>query len=800
VVGEVLGRALRELDLPSQRLLAALALVGADTPRAVLASALDLPLGDLQRCVEETLAAGILVAQPPAPPRFRHDLLADSAIDLLGRDGERELQRRLAASWDGVPSSAATRARAAASLVAAVPLVDADEAVAAAQRAASVLAATGDHATAARLLGAAAEALSIHGLNVPSATSAVLVDLGEARAALGDSRGAEEAFEAAAASKPTDVEVRARAECGAARHINLFADDPARRRRLAEADDALPPGDHPIRAALLGRRAVAAMARTDLLPEASRLADEAVIMARRLGDLTVLATATIDRHLITTTGTDLERADNEADELSRLGETSGRADLVLVADQWRYATCVSRGDLRAARAVLDRYEVLASLMPSPEWRYTALLRRSTQSLLDGDRDNALGFLDEAVPLGREALPEGEACGLEHALRTLTVRLTGVPDPSLAELHAEFEDHVRNIPVAFFQVHLACSDLALGRTNAATKIVDRWAADPSNLGGGRQRPALLATLGALVADLALTNHASDMRRALEAFSGLYIPEPGFGVDLPVDDALGRLALLDGDVDVAIVYLERALSVAIALPSPVVEARCRQHLGDAYIAAGDAARGDAARREAALLADRVGILLPGAVVPAESRPPSPAARLRRAGKTWVISAPHGAAEVLHSAGMDQLAKILAAAPQEVAAVELARPGIPVAADLGSIIDATAKRAYRRRITELRADIDEADADNDVERAARARVELDTLMDQLRQAVGIGGRDRPNRSGTERARINVARAVRRAINSISQALPELGAHLQTSIRTGRFCSYRPEPATALDWTVEY
>jgi hypothetical protein len=47
--------------------------------------------------------------------------------------------------------------------------------------------------------------------------------------------------------------------------------------------------------------------------------------------------------------------------------------------------------------------------------------------------------------------------------------------------------------------------------------------------------------------------------------------------------------------------------------------------------------------------------------------------------------------------------------VTANELAgRTGTPVAADLGPVLDAQAKRAYRRRLLEPRAEVDAAEAE--------------------------------------------------------------------------------------------
>lgn len=104
----------------------------------------------------------------------------------------------------------------------------------------------------------------------------------------------------------------------------------------------------------------------------------------------------------------------------------------------------------------------------------------------------------------------------------------------------------------------------------------------------------------------------------------------------------------------------------------------------------------------------------------------------------------------------------------------------------------------MAELQGDIDEAEAANDGERATRARLELDALLDELRRAVGLGGRDRPSGSGAERARVNVTRNLKRAIAALAAVSPALGAHLERSVRTGRYCAYEPEPAAALAWSV--
>lgn len=140
--------------------------------------------------------------------------------------------------------------------------------------------------------------------------------------------------------------------------------------------------------------------------------------------------------------------------------------------------------------------------------------------------------------------------------------------------------------------------------------------------------------------------------------------------------------------------------------------------------------------------------------------------------------------------------------MAATELAGLGsggvAPVSADLGPSLDARARREYRQRIMELQAELDDADQMADIDRAAKARLELDAIVDQLRQATGLGGRDRPVGSSNERARINVARSIRRAIAAIERVAPSAGAHLRVSVRTGHWCRYEPDPAANISWTV--
>jgi hypothetical protein len=115
---------------------------------------------------------------------------------------------------------------------------------------------------------------------------------------------------------------------------------------------------------------------------------------------------------------------------------------------------------------------------------------------------------------------------------------------------------------------------------------------------------------------------------------------------------------------------------------------------------------------------------------------------------------------------------------------------------LLDATAKAAYRARLGELRAELEEAEGFNDPARAAKARQEMDFLVGELARAVGLIGRDRRAASHAERARLNATRAIRAAIANLARANPALGRHLAATIRTGRYCAYTPDPRVPIAW----
>ncbi len=199
-----------------------------------------------------------------------------------------------------------------------------------------------------------------------------------------------------------------------------------------------------------------------------------------------------------------------------------------------------------------------------------------------------------------------------------------------------------------------------------------------------------------------------------------------------------------------------------------------------------------------------------VPAPPAAGEPAMQFRREGDYWTIAFGGTVVRMRDAKGLGYLARLLRHPHREFHVLDLLGGDAPrgagtrpegVAAgprDAGVVLDEPAKHAYRGRIAELEAEIDEARRWHDLERVARAEAELDAVTRELAAALGLGGRDRRAASDSERARASVTKAVRGALRRLETQHPELGRHLGVAVRTGTFCSYDPDPRLPVTWNA--
>jgi hypothetical protein len=279
------------------------------------------------------------------------------------------------------------------------------------------------------------------------------------------------------------------------------------------------------------------------------------------------------------------------------------------------------------------------------------------------------------------------------------------------------------------------------------------------------------------------------------------------------ALGLAAELLGDLDDAVEHFERAIAVCDRVGAPVYRADAAWALARVLASRGspgDAERAAVLAHDATLLADAVGVALPlsGVAPPIvggadadggertdDARSSGPSAR--RVDEMWVITFDGREVQVRHGVGIEHLIRLLELPRQERHVLDLSggwaageRPSSRI-----EVLDDRARQAYRSRIADLRAALDDADADGDAGRSREIQDELDTLTDELRRAMGLGGRARSMNDDNERARVAVTKALRSTIRRIAERHPILGQHLEQTIRTGTFCSYESD----LHWQIE-
>jgi hypothetical protein len=265
--------------------------------------------------------------------------------------------------------------------------------------------------------------------------------------------------------------------------------------------------------------------------------------------------------------------------------------------------------------------------------------------------------------------------------------------------------------------------------------------------------------------------------------------GFAVGDLIDAVLFRLAAFLGDVERAERHAHAASALAQRLAAWPWLARLHLDFADALAARGDEKRAAAERAAAKAVLARVDLpTLARRLGDAASATTENGVRLVNEGDFWQVSGFGESAHVKDSRGLRMLARLVAEPGRELHALDLSGASETDGGDAGEVIDETARERYKRRASELRAELDEAEEFGDPGRAERARQELEALTSELARAVGLGGRARRAGSAAERARTNVQRRIAAAVKSIGELCPKLGEHLGSAVRTGTFCSYAP------------
>ena len=132
-------------------------------------------------------------------------------------------------------------------------------------------------------------------------------------------------------------------------------------------------------------------------------------------------------------------------------------------------------------------------------------------------------------------------------------------------------------------------------------------------------------------------------------------------------------------------------------------------------------------------------------------------------------------------DKTSQLVPGLPRGDEGLEKAGIHIGSLGDAGEMLDEQAKVDYKRRLGELREELEEAKEVGNIERAEQAEQEIDALTKELSRAVGLGGRNRRAASASERARQSITKTIKAVLERIAQSDAAAGRDLRAMHQNG-------------------
>jgi hypothetical protein len=529
--------------------------------------------------------------------------------------------------------------------------------------------------------------------------------------------------------------------------------------------------------------------------------------ARELGDDATLAVVLSQQHLILWRFNLIAGRITIAEELIALAERLGERDLAWFGHAWRVVDCMTLGDADGIDAGLKVLVARAEASRQPRFLWVAHSFRAARALWRGEWREAEAHAFEELQLSSE-LADPLAPLAAPIQLFLAWRELGRPSDE-----AELQKAVDRFPdSAMIRACLITVQLDNDRVDQARTGFERLAV--GDFAGLRRE----RRLGALALLCEACWRLGDARRApaladlLAPFADgnvMYAASVCFGAAARF---LGQLAALGGDLNAAADHFaeaaERNRRMGAVAPlawtlfdeakmwQPHAPERTRALLREARAIAAPLSMGRLATEiDAVEAALAMPLTIPAA---AAATTASGHGVFRREGGTWTVGTGQREIHVVDTKGMAYIAELLRKPGMPITAIELGGSGPEPFSAGEALVDRQAREAYRRRLAELRSEIDEAGDLNDIGRVQHLQIEAGELEQELSRVIGLHGRVRRGGNTAERARLNVTRAIRTAIRKIEAGDAGCGRFFAATIRTGNVCLYLPGADAPSDWAL--
>jgi hypothetical protein len=829
-VREVIGRRLGQASEPCNHVLGIASVLGREFRIDVLVELSERPGEELLEILDEARAAWLVADVPGtlSSMRFSHSLIRDTLYEELPAGARIRLHQRAGETLERIWGARTEHlAELAHHFLAAAPAGHPHKAIDYAIRAADAAKAGLAFEEAARLYRLALQAIEVGNVAHDRLRLTVLLALGDALNRAGDAEAARLEFLEAAgiARRLHDAESLARAALGYGGRFawTVLRGDANITPLLEEALAGLGDVHTTLRVMCMGRLAAGPMRDNPDATQRQALSREALEIARELGDPATLGYA-IEARMGAVMSPD-SRGEMLAlcDELQELALGMGDGDRLIEAHQMRLVVRLLEGRMREVTVEREQMALVAEKLRQRAQTWYLLANDAELAMLAGRFDEAVRLSTQAYEAGRRAEPYAP---FAHLLMRLLIR---IEQGRVEEMRAEFFDSTERfrlypqwrgaLPYLLFA--FARFDQALAALKAATKaprpVNEDWL-----LGEG-----LLADAAASLGE---RDVAAELFAELEPYADLTIggiPNANVG---SLHRPLGRLAALLRRGDDAERHLRAAIEINDEMGALPWAARARYDYALLLVsrnAPGDDRAAAAYLSDAIEAAEKLGMrqLVEEAqaqqracALPATERDSAESAglgpssepsdgRFKLEGEYWTIGYEGHVLRLKDSKGLRILAVLLGKPGQPHASLDLERLGendhdelarAVASGNAGELIDDEARSAYRVRLVELQDAIDEAESWGRAEQAGALRDEKDFITHELARALGLGGRSRKAGSVAERARLNVTRAVKSAMQRIAEVDGNLAAHLQATVRTGAVCAYVPDPRSAVRWRV--